>query len=158
MQQIMVRLIILFTVPLLSCKSELHMDTEMITKNIWETVKAHNEAWSEHEDINEQLKFVHDEIIFVSPPFKEIMKGKAKYKEAYEKWMKHAEVDYFLEMNPVIKIYGGGNCALVTYHIEMSFSYDDRVENSWKGIDMMTLAKENGHWLIRSDMYARNAD
>ena len=69
--------------------------------------------------------------------------------------MQHTKVDYFHEVNPVIKIYGKGNFAIVTYNIDMSFNYDDKVVNDWKGADMMTLVKENGKWLITSDMYAK---
>ena len=36
----------------------------------------------------------------------------------------------------------------------MSFTYDESEVSNWKGIDMMTLTKENGEWLIISDMYA----
>ena len=69
--------------------------------------------------------------------------------------MQHTKVDYFHEVNPVIKIYGKGNFAIVTYNIDMSFNYDDKVVNDWKGVDMMTLVKENGKWLITSDMFTR---
>ncbi len=128
---------------------------ETITKEVWETVKAHNKAWSELEDINEQLKYIHDEVVFIKPPFKEIIKGKEKYKKDYETWMQHAKVDYFHEVTPDIKIYGDGNFAVVTYNIDMAFTYDDEVVDDWKGADMITLVKENNKWLIVSDMYAR---
>ena len=127
---------------------------EAITKKVWETVKAHNKAWTVSENINEQLKYVHGDILFVSPPFNKILSGKDKYKEGYENWMMHAEVNHFKEIDPVIKIYNKGNLALVSYHIDMSFKYDDKKLSNWKGIDMMTLTKENGKWLIISDMYA----
>ena len=94
---------------------------ETITNEVWETVKAHNIAWSVSEDIDEQLKYVHDDILFVSPPFNKIRSGKDKYKESYKNWMLHAEVNHFKEIAPVIKIYNSGNSALVTYYIDMSF-------------------------------------
>lgn len=122
---------------------------------VWAIVQAHNTAWSVHEDINEQLKYVHDDVVFVKPPFKEIMRGKEKYKSDYQEWMKHAEVEYFREFNPVITMHGNGNFAIVSFGIEMSFKYDDKFVDDWKGADMMTLVKENGKWLITSDMFAR---
>ena len=140
---------------LISCNTDSHQSLSPAAKKVWETVKAHNKAWSELEDINDQLKFIHDDVVFIKPPFKEILKGKEKYREVYELWMQHAKVDYFHEVNPVIKIYGNGNFAIVTYNIDMSFTYDDEVVNDWKGADIMTLVKENGKWLITSDMYAK---
>lgn len=125
------------------------------TKEVWEVVKAHNKAWSEQEDINEQLKYVHKDVVFIKPPFKEVFIGKERYKVDYQEWMLRAKVDYFREVNPKIRIYGDGNFAIVTYNIDMSFTYDDEVVNDWKGIDMLTLVKENGKWLITSDMFAR---
>ena len=37
----------------------------------------------------------------------------------------------------------------------MSFDYDDRTVEEWKGIDMISLVKEEGKWLITSDMFAK---
>jgi len=131
------------------------MKAEDTSVEVMRVVRAHNKAWSELEDINEQLKYVHDDIVFAKPPYKEIIKGKEKYKTDYEEWMKHAEVDFFREVNPFIKVFGNSTSAIVTYTIEMSFTYDERIESDWKGSDIMTLVKEKGKWLITSDMFAR---
>ena len=156
MQELFISSIVLFSFFLLnSCNTNSHQNIDLAAKQIWKTVKAHNKTWSVLEDINDQLKYVHDDVVFIKPPFKEILKGKEKYKEDYEKWIQHAKVNYFHEVNPVIKIYGKGNFAIVTYNIDMSFTYDDEVVNDWKGVDLMTLVKENGRWLITSDIYAR---
>ena len=140
---------------LISCNTNSKFSSEDTAQKVWKVVREHNKAWSVLEDINEQMKYVHDDIVFVKPPFKEIIRGKEKYKADYELWMQHAKVDYFREVNPVIKIYGKGNFVIVTYNIYMSFTYDDEIVNNWKGIDMMTLVKENGKWSITSDMFAR---
>ena len=136
--------LILCTVTSWINKKDYNMKTEGTIEEIWKVVKDHNRAWSELEDINEQLKFVHDEIVFVKPPFKEIIKGKEKYKTDYETWMKHAKVDFFREVDPKIMILDNGNFAIVTFTIEMSFKYDDRIESDWNGAVMMTLVRENG--------------
>ena len=156
MQELILCSIILSSLFLLTtCNTNSQQNIDLAAKQVWETVKAHNKAWAVLEDINDQLKYVHDDVVFIKPPFKEILKGKEKYKEDYEKWIQHAKVNYFHEVNPVIKIYGNGNFAIVTYNINMSFIYDDEVVNDWKGADMLTLVKENGKWLITSDMFTR---
>ena len=156
MQELILCSIILSSLFLLTtCNTNSQQNIDLAAKQVWETVKAHNKAWAVLEDINDQLKYVHDDVVFIKPPFKEILKGKEKYKEDYEKWIQHAKVNYFHEVNPVIKIYGNGNFAIITYNINMSFTYDDEVVNDWKGVDMMTLVKENGKWLITSDMFTR---
>ena len=156
MQELILCSIILSSLFLLTtCNTNSQQNIDLAAKQVWETMKAHNKAWAVLEDINDQLKYVHDDVVFIKPPFKEILKGKEKYKEDYEKWIQHAKVNYFHEVNPVIKIYGNGNFAIITYNINMSFTYDDEVVNDWKGVDMMTLVKENGKWLITSDMFTR---
>jgi ketosteroid isomerase-like protein len=156
MKKLILTVIVLFAVLLLtSCNNNSQPNTEDAAKEVWKVVKAHNKAWAELEDINAQMKYVHEDVVFIKPPFKEIMVGKDKYKADYEEWMLHAKVDYFHEINPVIKVYGNGNFALVSYNIDMAFTYDDAVVNDWKGIDFMTLVKEKGKWLITSDMFAR---
>lgn len=159
MQELILITAVSFSALLLaSCNSNSKMCSEDAAKEVWEVIKAHNKAWSESEDINEQLQYIHNDVVFVKPPFKEILKGKTQYKTDYENWMKHAKVEYFHEVNPVINVYGNGNFAIVSYNIEMSFTYDDKAVNDWKGVDMMTLTKENSKWLITSDMYARETN
>ena len=156
MQKSIVSSIILFSFfSLTSCDSDCQLNSQDAAKEVWKVVKAHNKAWAEQEDINEQMSYVHEDVVFINAPFKEIKVGKEKYKASYEEWMLHAKVDYFHEINPVVKVYGNGNFALVSYNIDMAFTYDDAVVNDWKGIDFMTLVKEKGRWLITSDMYAR---
>ena len=156
MKEIILIVVISFTALLwTTCNDNSEISSEVVAKEVWEVVKSHNKAWSKLEDINTQMKYVQEDVVFIKPPFKEIFVGKEKYKADYEGWMLHAKVDYFHGINPVIKVYGNGNFALVSYNIEMAFTYDDAVVNDWKGIDFMTLVKEKGRWLITSDMYAR---
>ncbi len=48
------------------------------SREVWNVVKAHNIAWAELEDVNQQLKYVHEDVVSISPPFKEISNGKKK--------------------------------------------------------------------------------
>ena len=156
MKKLILAVIVLFAVLLLtSCNNNSQPNAGDAAKEVWKVVKAHNKAWAELEDITAQMQYIHEGVVFINSPFKEIKVGKEKYKADYEEWMLHAKVDYFHEINPVIKVYGNGNFALVSYNIDMAFTYDDAVVNDWKGVDFMTLVKEKDRWLITSDMYAR---
>ena len=80
MQELILCSIILSSLFLLTtCNTNSQQNIDLAAKQVCETVKARNKAGAELEDINEQLKFVHDEIIFITPSFKEINKGKEKY-------------------------------------------------------------------------------
>ena len=144
--------LIIFT----SCK-ENTSDMEQLKKEVWETIKAHNKTWSVDENIDEQMKFISDDMVGIFPPFNTLTKGKEAYREGYLSWYEHAKVHYFREVDPVITIHKDG-FAIVAYKIEMSFDYDDNLVDDWKGMDMFTLVKTDGKWLITSDMFARGTE
>ena len=144
---------------LIACNQTQNYDAAKIKAEVLETVYAHNKAWTKSEDLNEQKKYVHENIIFISPPYKKPIVGAKEYLRSYkEDWMDHATVHHFKEVNPDVKLYNNGLFAIVTYEIDMAFDYDDTKVPEWHGIDKMTLVKENGKWLITSDMYAKQKE
>ncbi len=50
---------------LTSCSNNSRANYEKASKEVWEVVKAYNKTWSELEDINERLKYVHDDVVFI---------------------------------------------------------------------------------------------
>jgi len=130
-------------------------ETEKLKEEIWQTVLAHNKAWALDENMEEQMKHVHPDIVSVAPPFIEKISGIEDYRKGYKSWYDHAKVHSFKELNPLINIYNG-TFAVVVFNIEMSFNYDEQLFDGWKGMDTMTLVKVNGKWLITSDMFARS--
>ena len=143
---------------LTSCSKKENYDIDKTKSEVLKTVYAHNKAWTKLEDLNEQKKYVHENIVFISPPFKELKKGIKQYLTAYKKWIDHATVHHFKELNPEVILYNEGKFAIVTYKIDMAFDYDDTKVPEWHGIDKMTLVKENGKWLITSDMFAKQIE
>ena len=140
---------------LIGCTSKTALNEEQIKKAVWETVKAHNIAWSQLEDLTELEKYVDENIISISPPFKEPIYGKKAYLDGYQSWFDHAQVDYFRETNPQIQLHLNGTMAMVTFEIAMSFDYDDQKTPDWKGRDVMTLKFEKDKWLIISDLFVK---
>ncbi|MCK5146992.1 nuclear transport factor 2 family protein [bacterium] len=152
-------LIAIIAMILTSCNQTQSYDTAKIKAEVLETVYAHNRAWAELEDINEQKKYVHENIVFISPPYKKPITGKEEYLNSYQKdWMDHATVHHFNELDPDVKLYCNGLFAIVTFEIDMAFDLDDTKVPEWHGYDKMTLVKENGKWLITSDMYAQQVN
>ena len=133
-------------------------DVDSATQEVLQTIRAHNKAWTELEDADEQAKYVHDDIIFVSPPYHEPTTGKKAYMEDYQEWYDSAKVHYFKEVNPEVVFHCDGKYALVTYQIDMSFDFGDQTVDHWQGMNMTTLVYDGGRWLIVSDMYAKRAD
>jgi len=141
------------------CSKKSSFDPVKTKADVLKTVFAHNKAWTELEDINEQKKYIHEDIIFISPPYNKPITCAKEYLRSYqEDWMDHAVVHHFSEVNPEVKLYNNGTFAVVTYEIDMTFDYDDNKVPEWHGIDKMTLVKENGRWLITSDMYAKQTE
>jgi len=141
------------------CSKKSSIDPEKTKAEVLKTVYAHNKAWTELEDINEQKKYVHENIIFISPPYRKPISGSKEYLRSYqEDWMDHATVHHFKEIEPQVNLYNDGKFALVTYKIDMAFDYDSTSVPEWHGIDHMTLVNENGKWLITSDVFAKEKE
>jgi len=145
-------------ISLLFCNKNEPFDPEKLKAEVLNTVYSHNKAWTELEDIKEQKKYVHENIIFISPPYKTPKKGIKQYLKDYSEWMEHATVHHFKEVDPEVVLYNEGKFALVTFKIDMAFDYDDTSTPEWYGIDQMTLVNEKGKWLITSDMFAKQKE
>ena len=156
--KILVILIGVFIITLTACNKNKNYDAAKIKAEVLETVYAHNKAWTKLEDLNEQKKYVHENIVFLAPPYKEPVIGKKEYLSSYKEWMDHATVHHFKEVNPEVYLYCNGKFAIVTDKIDMAFNFDDIKVSEWYGIDKMTLVKENGKWFITSDMYAKQKE
>jgi len=146
---------LILLVLLLSCTSKKQRNDEQVKNDVWETVKSHNIAWSQLEDLTELAKYVDENIVSISPPFKEPIYGKKAYLDAYQNWFDHAKVGYFKELEPQILLYLDGTMAIVIFEIEMSFEYDGIKTSDWKGRDLMTLKFENEKWLMSSDIFVQ---
>lgn len=72
--------------------------------------------------------------------------------------MDHATVHHFKEVNPEVYLYCEEKFAVVTYKIDKVFEFDEINVPKWHGLDQMTLVKENGKWLITSDLYAKQKE
>ena len=153
----MILIVLLLTVNVCT-QNENKMDVEKAKKEVWSTVLAHNKAWAQMEDLDEQAKYVHEDIVFVSPPYLTPIIGKEEYLKNYQEWIDNATVHYFKEVDLQITFHCKSTFALVTFKIDMSFDYDDKKIDRWQGIDLMTLVFENGKWLITSDMYAKEVN
>jgi len=146
---------LILLVLLLSCTSINQRNDEQIKNEVWETVTSHNIAWSQLENLTELANYVDENIVSVSPPFKEPIYGKKAYLDAYQNWFDHAKVDYLKELEPQIQLYLNGTMAIVIFEIEMSFEYDGIKTSDWKGRDLMTLKFENDTWLLSSDIFVQ---
>ncbi len=137
------------------CKEENsdNFDIQALEDDVWQVVKAHNKSWTVLEDLDEQAKYIHDDIVFINPEDRYPVNGKAAYREGYNKWIKAAEVHFFKELDHKVRIMGNGKGAVVTYNIDMSFNYEGK-ENTFKGRDLFFLVKENKKWFIAANEFS----
>jgi hypothetical protein len=155
---ITVRFHLLIIIVLITACNSKDVDMKNQVEEVLNTVKAHNSAWSKLEDLSEQEKYIHDDIVFIAPPYKTPVEGKTQYLNNYKSFNEHATVHFFKEVNPKVRFYNNGRTAIVTFEIDMSFDFNDISNPSWKGMDIMTLIRENDRWLIVSDMYAKRGE
>ena len=132
-------------------------DVKMIKDTVWATVKAHNRSWTVLEDLNEQAKYIHDDILIITPSDKHPIMGKKEYLASYKKWNDAAMVHFFKEIDPKINIFGDGTSAVVVYEADMAYNYNGK-EGTFKGRDMFFLVKEKGKWLIAANQFSSFPD
>ncbi|MCP4727291.1 MAG: nuclear transport factor 2 family protein, partial [bacterium] len=143
----------LFTV-FLSCNTNYdNRDMEELKSEVWNTVKKHNESWTVLEDLNEQEKYIHDDIVFITPGDEFPIEGKQAYLDGYKGWIDSADVHYFRELEHKVRISGNGTAAVVSYYIDMSFNYNGE-EKTFRGRDLFFLVLEDGKWLITANEYS----
>ena len=126
---------------------------EKIKSEVLETVKAHNKAWTVLEDLEEQGKYIHDNITFITPGDHSPFEGKEAYLTSYREWYDAAKVHFFSELEPRAYLSENLKSAVVIYYIDMAFNYKGE-EQTFKGRDLFFLTWENGKWLIMANEYS----
>jgi len=64
-------------------------------------------------------------------------------------------IEYFNELDPDIRLFGGGKFAIVTYYFDMSFDMGGQ-NIKLKGRDMFSLVNENSKWWVVADQFSPN--
>lgn len=132
-------------------------DMEKEKEEVLNTVLAHYKSWTVLEDLSEQSKYIQDDIIMITPGEKDPIIGKEAYLKGYEKWNNAAEVHFFKELNPIVKLSKNMSSAVVFYNIDMAFNYNGE-EKTFQGRDLFFLTKEDGKWLIMANEYSRHPE
>lgn len=130
------------------------VDIEKEKEEVLKTVLAHNKSWTVLEDLNEQAKYIQENIIMITPGDRDPIIGREAYLKGYKKWNNAAKVHFFKELNPIVKLSENMRSAVVFYNIDMAYNYNGE-EKTFQGRDFFFLTKESGKWLIMANEYSR---
>jgi len=122
------------------------------TKKVWQTVQELNRAWTEG-DPDELKRYFHRDMVAITPTDRLRLVGGAACVAGWKGFTETAKVLRWEEREPLVQLYAGGKCAIVTYYFDMAFEVGGRhVEMG--GRDMLTLVEEDGRFWAVADQFS----
>jgi len=129
------------------------MDDAQIKEQVWNRVKAINQAWTQEGRIDELKKYFHQDMVAIVPSDSSRLEGQTKCLNNWQEFALSTKINYFEESKPLVQIYNQGKTAIVTYYYEGSFEMGGRTM-ILRGRDMMVLIKEKNQWYLVADHFS----
>jgi ketosteroid isomerase-like protein len=132
------------------------MDTmNKIETEVWAAIQEMNRLWTIENRADELSNYFHESMVVINPTDNERISGGKNCVEAWKNFTIAAKIFHWVEIDPLVQIYGAGNFAVVTYYFDMSFEISGQ-KIDMKGRDMFTLIKEDDRWWIIADQFSPN--
>ena len=129
------------------------MDATETKQEVWGTVKKLNRLWTTDGKPEELKNYFHKEMVAIVPTERKRVEGRDACVAGWKAFSDMTKIHYFNETDPDIRLFGGGEFAVVTYYYDMSF--DMGAQNvKLNGRDMFSLVKEDGKWWVVSDQFS----
>lgn len=123
-----------------------------IKQEIWETVRAMNDAWTKG-DPDALANFFHRDMVAITPTERKRLDGGAACIAGWKGFCHAACIHRWEEIDPVIHVYG--DSAVVAYYFDMSFDLGGKTINL-EGRDMFFFVKEGKRWWAVADQFSPN--
>lgn len=119
-------------------------------KEIWTTLRALNDAWTQGHP--ERLAdFFHRDMIAVTPVDRLRRDGAAACIAGWQGFAESTRIHHWREIEPLIRVFG--DAAVVSYYYEIRFEVDGRIIDE-EGRDLFFLVRENGRWWAVADQFS----
>jgi hypothetical protein len=129
------------------------MDEARVKKEVWRTVEALNRAWVEEGDTEKLREYFHPDMVAITPVDREPLEGAEACVAGWKAFVEAARIIEWKTSAPLVRLYGGGRFAVVTYYFDMTFEMGGRTVRS-AGRDMFALVLEDGRWLAVADQFS----
>lgn len=124
--------------------------TDPVQTEIWQTVRAMNDAWT-HGDPDDLAQFFHRDMVAICPTERLRTAGGPACIAGWKQFARTTKIHRWEEREPLIQVYG--DAAVVTYYFDMSFDINgQRIDMG--GRDMFFFVKENGRWWAVADQFS----
>ena len=127
------------------------MDT--LAAEVWQTLQALNRAWAVEGDTDALAGYFHEEMVAVTPAQRGPLQGREACIAGWKGFVDAATIHSWHETEPDVRVFCGGQFAVVTYFYDMSVTMGGRTF-PLAGRDMMALVKEGGRWWVVADQFS----
>jgi len=124
--------------------------SDPIKQEIWDTVRAMNDAWTKGNP-DDLSRFFHRDMVAITPAERHRLNGGAACVAGWKGFCNATHIHRWEEVDPVIYVYG--DAAVVAYDFDMSFTMGGNAIDSM-GRDMFFFVKEGGKWWAVADQFS----
>ncbi|MEK6750611.1 MAG: nuclear transport factor 2 family protein [Pseudomonadota bacterium] len=119
-------------------------------KEVWQVVRALNDAWTRHRGADLK-RFFHPRMIAITATDARRLIGREACIASWLAFAESAEISAWAEHDPRVEVFG--DTAIVTYNYTLEFSMQGQHYHV-KGRDMLTLVREFDNWWIAGDHFS----
>jgi hypothetical protein len=121
-----------------------------VQQEIWRTVRAMNDAWTQGRP-DDLAQFFHPDMVAITATDRLRREGGAACIDGWKRFAETTTIHRWQEREPMIRVYG--DAAVVAYYFELRFdSNGQRIEMG--GRDMFFFIKQGGRWWAVADQFS----
>jgi len=129
------------------------MDESKIKNEVWEFVQKLNRVWTVEKDADRLKEYFHKNMVAITATDRERRSGGEACVAGWRNFVEASKINYWKEVDPDVRLYCGGRCAVVTYYYDISFEMGGRSIKTG-GRDMFVLINETGRWWVVADHFS----
>ncbi|MFT3847116.1 MAG: nuclear transport factor 2 family protein [Propionivibrio sp.] len=126
-----------------------HFD-DPVQQEIWATLRALNDAWTQG-DPTRLGDYFHRDMIAITPVDRLRREGAAACVAGWQGFAESTRVHRWQEIDPLVRVFG--DAAVVSYYYEIRFEVGgETIEQD--GRDLFFFVRENGRWWAVADQFS----
>lgn len=124
--------------------------TDPVHAEIWQTVRALNDAWTQGNP-DDLARYFHRDMVAICATERLRLEGGDACIAGWKQFAQTAKIHRWEERDPLIRVYG--DAAVVAYYFDMSFDMNgQRIDLG--GRDMFFFVREGGRWQAVADQFS----
>lgn len=124
--------------------------TDPVQNEIWQTVRAMNDAWTRGNP-DDLARYFHRDMVAICATERLRLVGAEACIAGWKRFAETTKIHRWEEREPLIQVYG--DAAVVSYYFDMSFDMNgQRIELG--GRDMFFFVRESGRWWAVADQFS----